>query len=122
MLSKTRQKKRDRAKLRRLPKTGCLVYALLDPETGDIRYVGQTRTPLLARLANHKREAHRRESASQTLSPCLRWVKSILDRGAEPNIKMLDPKGVWDASEAAWIERLTAQGENLLNVQRRIAA
>lgn len=57
---------------------------------------------------------------SQIAADAQKRLKALRDVGREPTIDMIDPKATWDASEAAWIERLTAQGHDLLNVDRRI--
>lgn len=104
--SKTSLKRIQRAAIRRGGKSACFVYALKD-ETGAIRYVGQTRCPLIVRLGYHLKRA------SETGSPVERWLV-----GRTPEIVMLEKKAVWDVDEVLWIERLRLAGENLLNVTR----
>lgn len=98
----------------------CSVYALVDPRDGQIRYVGQTRSTLRRRMINHIRAVKRCEQREERMSPCQSWISYCLSLGIKPEIKMLQKRAQWDASEAAWIERLSSQGSRLLNVAARI--
>ena len=120
MLSNGQRKKADRRLKRSLAKTGCVVYSLADPDSGEIRYVGQTRNSLDTRLRNHLRGLATDAAAGRRFSPCQAWIADCLDAGKMPIIKALQVGGTWDASEAAWIERLTAAGNDLLNIRARI--
>lgn len=120
MLSSGQRKKADRRLRRKMPKTGCIVYALFDPVSGAPRYVGQTRTSIDTRLINHLRGLATDTAAGRKLSPCQQWIADHLDAGRMPVIEALQQSGTWDASEAAWIERLTACGAELFNVRSRI--
>lgn len=97
-------------------KSWCLVYALREAEGMPIKYVGQTRILPANRLRFHIKAATERVQKRERLSPVQGWVHSLLLAGKEPVIEVLDGNGVWDVSEAAWIERLIAGGERLLNV------
>ena len=91
-----------------------IVYALIDPRCGAIRYVGKTvRTP------------HRR--LRRHLSPCYlngnthkeRWIKILLSLGLEPTIIVLQSCGnVADLGEAErfHIARLLRKGAKLTNL------
>jgi hypothetical protein len=54
------------------------------------------------------------------MSPAERWMHEMLQNGAFPEIEVLQVGAQWNASEAAWIERLSEIGHRLLNVQSRI--
>lgn len=60
------------------------VYGLAHPTTGEIRYVGQTRTPLNRRLS-----AHLTPSALADRDHRSNWVKSLLAKGLKPTIVLL---------------------------------
>lgn len=67
------------------------IYALADPRTGEIRYVGKTKQRLSDRLYKHL-----------TLKGGVRnvcWIKSLLSTGAVPEIMLLE-----DTSEEEWTQ------------------
>jgi hypothetical protein len=82
------------------------VYALCDPDTFAIRYIGKSSNPA-KRLA-----AHRSDSAS---TPIREWLASL---GAEPNIRILEESATETGAlvlEHGWVAQLTKQGVVLLN-------
>lgn len=89
------------------------VYGLQDPETSEIRYVGQTTNRLGQRLAEHCGPDLRKKTLKTA------WVRALLERGKEPEILLLEEvQGTrQDAyqAETAWIRRLRGQGHRLLN-------
>lgn len=70
------------------------IYTLSDPETGEVRYVGKTSNPR-HRLASHIRVLH-------IFSHKRNWIKSLLDRGLEPVMDIIDEVPQNDPS--SWIE------------------
>jgi hypothetical protein len=52
----------------------------------------------------------------ERLSPVETWVANIIGNGGMPIIEVIDKQGMWDISEAVWIDRLRMQGCKLLNV------
>lgn len=83
----------------RLTGKAIFIYALIDPETKDIRYVGKSIRPR-ARLTNHLNEKSR----------CYRthWLQSLRRRGLRPILRLLDIlplSGNWQAVERDWIAR-----------------
>ena len=60
-------------------------YALADPKTGDVRYIGVTRKSLDERLKSHISDCHTRLQ-----QPVSRWVKHLVeDRNQKPLIIQL---------------------------------
>lgn len=98
----------------------CAVYALREPGSEEVRYVGQTTTRLSTRLKYHLKAVGQKERRNQRLSPVQRWISKCLKSGIVPEMVMLQEKAQWDISEAAWIERMAASGDRLLNVASRI--
>ena len=98
---------------RQKSKTWCQVYALREIEGGDIYYIGQTRTALAERLRWHYKAVAR---AQDKPSPVQLWLSGILASGLGPTIDALDANGVWDVSEAVWIDRMRTAGHPLLNI------
>jgi hypothetical protein len=114
--------KRAKAKKFNAPqrKGFCSVYGLRCPKTGDIVYVGQTRCVLFRRLGWHWKNLNACIGHGRGLSPVQRWLREQRAAGLNVEIVLVDDKGIWDASEAVWIDRLTRDGIKLLNVARRV--
>ena len=90
------------------------IYALSSSDDPtEFKYVGMTATSLEAR-----KMAHIYASATQTLTPSLAWVKSVLDDGNEIIITALaiDIHGNHDDTERYWIRILRKMGFDLTNV------
>lgn len=84
------------------------IYALKEPDTGEIRYVGKADDPgyrfsvhLSLRINNRRGN----------------WIFSVLGRGLKPNLEILDevPIKYWQQWEVAYIEFFKEQGCNLVN-------
>lgn len=91
-----------------------VIYALLDPLTGDVRYVGKTRKSVDARLRDHLFTARGAGHAHRD-----NWIRKLLPDGLEPKTKILEAgegRG-WQDRERYWISfyrkngRLTNQTE-----------
>ena len=61
------------------------VYALLDPETEEIRYIGKTVASLPTRLSQHLYAARNNKWRSHVNA----WIRSVLNRGLKPIAKPL---------------------------------
>ena len=61
------------------------IYALADPRTRDVRYVGKT-SDLDARLNGHACEARRSPKAT----PRLTWLRALAKDGVRPEILVLE--------------------------------
>lgn len=85
------------------------IYALLDPETNEIRYIGKTDNPS-ERLKNHLNEQgkwHR-----------INWIKSLKKRGLKPIMQIIEEvvEGTnWEEREKYWIAYYRHIGTNLTN-------
>lgn len=78
------------------------VYALKDPRTGVIRYVGRTSKPVPTRVRLHMNEAsHFRNRRQRDLDNAKnRWLVELIEAGLRPvAIELL--RGVDDREEAA---------------------
>ena len=87
-----------------------VVYLLVDPRAGAIRYVGQTRYPH-DRLISH--------IAGTTRSTRM-WIDGLLALGYRPEMRIvehsLESSRSARAAEATWIRDMRARGCSLLNV------
>lgn len=88
------------------------IYGLKKPN-GPIRYVGKTSRSLKLRLAEHVRHAH------NPMRDCHRykWIRKLDRQGQMPEIVALEIVDIdkWETAEQEWIERLMAEGHNLVN-------
>src|SRR3990167_5855648 len=84
------------------------VYALTDPESHDVRYIGVTRRPLEIRLKEHLRERDKRYVTN--------WIKSLQSRNLIPDILEIEQisdeqideaEQFWVACFRAWNAKLT---------------
>ena len=85
------------------------IYALLDPFTGNPRYVGRTKHAADFRATAHwnTRKHH----------PCCRqWLTSLEDVGQKPEVHILSTGETEKKAENRWIELFTMQGFSLLNI------
>lgn len=114
---KNRPSRHKRRKKWKPTKLSCVVYILRAEHEGPIYYVGQTRSTLETRLAYHIQAVFEiQRSYVRNHSPVQKWIRGMLKDGKPIVIEVLDENGIWDVSEAVWIDRLLAKGEPLLNV------
>lgn len=90
----------------------CVVYALVERGTSEIRYVGQTRSALWKRLADHVAKGSPTDPR-----PVLNWIAEVYDRGSAVEIVALQSDAAWNADERRWIAKLVEEGADLLNVE-----
>jgi hypothetical protein len=85
------------------------IYALRDPDTGSVRYIGKSIRPL-ERLTNHMNERKRCHRTN--------WLQSLKARGLRPVMEIIEqvPDGVsWQERERHHIAAALAASENLVN-------
>ncbi len=90
-----------------------IVYALIDPVTGETRYVGKS-VRGFRRIPEHAREA----ATNKTQTHSARWVRSLLRRGLMYRVHLLEVVPVaedLDAAEKLWIRVLREHGHPLTN-------
>lgn len=85
------------------------IYALVDPNTHQVRYIGQTRTSLARRMQTHRYRAKRGRS-----TPVSEWIASLLPQLPVLVVLQQDVEYVvtgpreWNAAiaaEAKWMKR-----------------
>jgi hypothetical protein len=80
------------------------IYALKDPFTLEIRYIGFTRVKLNERFSQHKHEALKRKK----LTHCYNWFRKCFNCGKLPIIELLEDKILikdWGEKEQYWIDK-----------------
>lgn len=85
------------------------IYALCEPDTCEVRYVGKTNN-VQRRLSNHlcAREG--------SYLPSQKWIVDLGKMGREPLLFILEWSKEWEESERRWISNFRKDGARLLNV------
>lgn len=103
-----------RSPRRRSVVTKLSIYALLDPRTGETKYVGRTSRTIEERLREHV--------TSPSSSTMIQWLKDL--HPALPEVRLLalveDPNGVKSASriEQSFIRQEFDKGSPLVNLRK----
>jgi hypothetical protein len=91
------------------------VYALIDPDTEQVRYVGRSYSPA-ERLRGHLTNARTNPTSAKD-----EWIAELLAAGKRPIMEVLEEaKRGYDSAgfaERDWMRRLLADGQPLLNVR-----
>lgn len=86
------------------------MYALCDPDTGEIRYIGKA-NDAQQRLARHRRDMRRRNT------PVYCWMRKLAGEGKQPTMQLLATAvDSWQELERALIAQYRADGARLLNL------
>lgn len=87
------------------------IYALIEPITLEIKYIGKTKQPLNKRLSAHLAESHKSNTKKNT------WLKSLKKKNLKPLIEELDActELDWEFWEQYWISQFKAWGFELKN-------
>lgn len=86
------------------------IYALRDPETDEVRYVGASTAPI-NRFRDHYASRH------QAVSPTGKWVADLAERGFRPGFMIIEEVAGenWGDRECFWIEHYRERGDRLTN-------
>lgn len=89
------------------------IYCLCDPNTGEIRYVGKTKSSLTHRLKGHLSDVRR----GRIYIPRHKWIHGLISNGGLPTICLLEDvdEAYWQEAEQFWIAYLRFIGCKLLN-------
>lgn len=84
------------------------IYALVDPNTQQVRYVGKSNNPQVRLYRHFKEKGHTYKN---------RWLQSLRERGLTPEIRILEeaPVSQWQERERYWIAFYREQGLDLAN-------
>lgn len=87
------------------------IYALKDPNTQLIRYIGKSNNPKF-RYNNHIQHSKKNRGCRHVVN----WICSLLDQGLKPILEIIEEcdKSNWAVREIYWIAYYRAQG-NLTN-------
>lgn len=85
------------------------IYKLVDPRTGEARYVGQTTKPAV-RIKGHR--SVRCGLAARG------WRDELFTLGLRPELEVIEEvdDGRWHEREQYWIKRLRSEGAQLFNI------
>jgi len=85
------------------------IYALCDPRTFEVRYVGKSDDP-------YKRYCHHLMDKAKTYK--VNWIQSLLKVGLLPIRQILEEcdKSIWEQREQDWINFYKKIGSNLTNI------
>lgn len=92
------------------------IYALVDPNTAEVRYIGKSDNPA-KRLADHIREctAQRYGTSNQRKRA---WINRLLSAGQKPVVivlQELQPGEDWAHTEFCWGWHYRTRGADLVN-------
>lgn len=94
-----------------------IIYALVDPRTKEVRYVGKTKSKMCARIKTHLR--HVRYPKNRNFTHKEAWLKGLIDAGMKPKKQILEivPHGDdWASRERWWIATAPERGWKLTNL------
>ena len=88
------------------------IYALCDPLSQNVRYVGKT-----VKKLEHRLSGHLTPNRLATNTHKNNWIRSLLDKGVKPEIFLLEevPDAEWVFWEKWWIAYLSSLGVSLTN-------
>lgn len=87
------------------------IYALTDPRTSEVRYVGKTITPK-KRIYHHVWDAMNANDHTHKSN----WIRALVEAGTLPVMSVLETgDGDWQTAERQWIKRFKDAGSNLTN-------
>jgi hypothetical protein len=95
---------------RKAPSMAVEIYALSDPRTAEIRYIGKA-NDAKKRLKSHLRDARHRDT------PVYRWIRKLAGDGLSPSLTVLaSVETDWQRMEVGFIAEGRSMGLRLLNV------
>lgn len=87
-----------------------LIYALVDPRTNEIRYIGKTNNP--------ERRLRQHFVRKYPNSPVSQWITSLFEKNITPIMRILEiiTNGRWEEREIFWIKWGREHGLRLVNI------
>lgn len=90
------------------------IYALANPETHEIRYIGQTSRQPTERLKEHLKLAREKSGRWYVCN----WIRSLGELIPEVITLEVNPLEGADAAETRWIEKASLEGWKLTNMTK----
>lgn len=91
------------------------IYALLDPVSNEVRYVGYTRRTIADRLKYHVWDSTRAGPHGKTKKA--KWLRGLARDKRVPGIAVLQVgRGDWSTAEQFWVAAFRQAGMDLLNM------
>lgn len=97
----------------------CAIYALIDPRTDHVRYVGKTARGLHVRLKDYFYLGRRVvNEPKQRRSPVAQWCGELMRLNLSPTIALVESCSIveWETREKWWIADFRSYCDDLLNV------
>ena len=90
------------------------IYALVDPETDEIRYVGKADS-VKERFASHMREAKQGKHSYKCA-----WIRQVIEKQQMPKLIVLEEvsQDEWKKAEIYYIAEFKKLGHNLTNIAK----
>ena len=88
----------------------CIIYGLYNPNTKQLKYIGQTIHSIEHRLSRHYREA----KTNKNNKKC-NWIRKMLRLYNIVDIQVLQENAEWNVDEITWIEQAKLMGCYLVN-------
>jgi len=85
------------------------IYALVDPRTREVRYVGKANEP------SSRLRVHIRSGDLASFSPRERWIGGLAFFDLEPELLLLEETDTWQEAERRWIALFRAISCDLTN-------
>lgn len=85
------------------------IYALIDPQSKQIRYIGATTRTLKTRLGDHIRKSRQGEKTHRAA-----WIRKLLGLSLRPSITLIEETEDWHR-EVFWIKHFRDQAIGLTN-------
>lgn len=94
-----------------MPHKVVYIYALIDPRTNEVRYIGKTTDPK-GRLYEHTKK-------SDLATHKAHWINQLRAEGLRPRMEILEETTAakWEKRERHWIAYGKAQGWRLTNIR-----
>jgi len=89
------------------------IYALLDPITKNIKYIGKTEYTLEKRFKEHLKDGNKKTYKNK-------WINSLYNKGLTPEIILIEEvnENIWKEKEIFYISLFRSMGSKLTNISK----
>lgn len=87
------------------------IYALIDPKTKTVKYIGKTSSRLSQRYASHIYYSKTSKDSKGA------WIRNLIKKGLRPELKVIEvvSSNIGNEREASWIQHYKDAGAELVN-------